>query len=173
MQKSDSFQIGTIIKTHGIHGELIIEVSYPELIDNYKEPVFLQLEGLLVPFFIKTLVPVSNERFRIAFDWIETEIKAKKLVQAPVLIPNQNLQLSEPYLQESPELLVGFRLIDVNTGTVGEVLAFLDNKMNPLLAVETLHGEQLIPFHPHFIRSINPSSKEILVELPEGLIDLN
>jgi 16S rRNA processing protein RimM len=173
MQKSDSFQVGTIIKTHGIHGELILEVSYPELIENYKEPVFLELEGLLVPFFIKTLVPVSNERFRVAFDWIETENQAKKLVQAPVLIPNQNIQLSEQNLQETPELLVGFQLVDVNTGPVGEVLAFLDNKMNPLLAVETNKGEQLIPFHSHFIRSINPTSKEILVELPEGLIDLN
>ncbi len=173
MHNQESIRLGSLIKTHGIHGELILEAHYPELIENIKESVLLQIEGLLVPFFIKEIVPASKERFRVSFDWIESETQAKKLVNTQVFIPSSHVNLSEDNFHDTPEFLVGFRLVDKNKGFIGLVTFFIDNPSNPLLEVEGENGAVLIPFHPHFITAINQAKKEIHVDLPEGLIDLN
>jgi len=74
--KSDCRKIGFIRKTHGVHGELVLEYE-PEYEESVVEAdrYFLEIDGLLVPFF------VAEEGFRfrsaktalITFDWVETE----------------------------------------------------------------------------------------------------
>jgi 16S rRNA processing protein RimM len=44
--------------------------------------------------------------------------------------------------------------------------------MNTLFQVEGPKGELLIPAQEDFIQDINHEKREILVELPEGLLDL-
>jgi 16S rRNA processing protein RimM len=172
MQNSENFRIASIIKTHGVHGELILESGFHDLLEHIGESVLLELEGLLVPFFINAIVATSKERYRVKFDWVDTEAKAKKLVQAPVFSESAWLELSTESLQESPEMLVGFKIYDKITGLLGQVEAFIDNSSNPLLEISTPKGEMLIPFHTHFVHSINVKLKQITVDLPEGLLDL-
>lgn len=172
MQDQEYFRIGTLVKTHGVHGELILEALNPEIIENIKESVLLELEGLLVPFFIHEMVPTSRERFRIQFDWVTTEKKAKTLVSAPVFLETHRVEISDEILQDSPELLIGYQVYDEVLGLLGKVEAFIDNPSNPLLEILHPKGELLIPFQAEFFLSINAKAKKIKVNLPEGLVDL-
>jgi len=43
----------------------------------------------------------------------------------------------------------------------------------PLLEVETVHGEVLIPLATDICTKIDPAARRIEVVLPEGLLDLN
>jgi hypothetical protein len=72
--KSDCQKIGFIRKTHGVHGELVLEYE-PEFEESVVEAerFFLEIDGLLVPFFVAE----EGLRFRsaktalITFDWVE------------------------------------------------------------------------------------------------------
>jgi len=73
MNKKDCLQIGTIVKTHGVSGEVILEIKEPVLIELVRESVLLEIDGLLVPFFIAENRQTSNERLRIRFERVTTE----------------------------------------------------------------------------------------------------
>lgn len=170
--KKDFFEIGAIIKTHGIHGELILEAKNSELVENIGESVFLEIEGLLVPFFIAEIKATSKERLRIKFDWIESETQAKKLTNCPVFIPLNKISESAIDLEENFDLLVGFMVTDTKYGELGEINYVVENSNNPLLSLTYKKNEVLIPIHPDFIKEINTENKSITLQCPDGLIDL-
>ncbi len=170
--KQDSFEIGKLIKTHGIHGELVLEIKNPDFCENIKESVLLEIEGLLVPFFIASLKQLSSDRLRISFDWYITENKVRNLVGANVFLPNDNLNLSQTDFENNLGLLTGFMVIDEKTGELGTINYVVDNEINQLISVTYQKREILIPLHTDFIIAINPQKKSITLRCPEGLIDL-
>ncbi len=173
MWKEDCFRIGAIVKTHGVHGEVILESNAPEVVENIKESVFLEIEGLLVPFFVEEFKGLSQQRFRFQFLWVRNEQKAKALVGCSVYILNDNLGLKEVDFTQSPNLLTNFIVYDVHLGEIGIIKEFIENSSNPLLVVKNKDKELLLPIHPHFVVSIQPKLKKITLNLPDGLIDLN
>lgn len=173
MNRQDCLQIGTIVKTHGIHGEVILEIKNPELIENIKESVLLELEGLLVPFFIDCFHPVSNQRIRVKFDWTNSDKQAKKLCSSPVYIPAGMHQINKTSVHETPELVEDFIVIDVRAGELGKVTQVIDNNNNLLMEITgNRNNPLLIPLHPDLIHEINSAEKTITIETPDGLLEI-
>ncbi|MBI9069424.1 MAG: 16S rRNA processing protein RimM [Salinivirgaceae bacterium] len=172
MQKQDCLHIGTIIKTHGIHGELILEAKDPDLIENIKESVFLEIEGLLVPFFIDNISAQSTERFRIKFQWVDSDQSAKKIKHSFVYISNSEVTLSDDNFTTSPSLLENFTVIDKIHGELGIIEEIIQSNENQLMVIKSSNKELLIPYHNDFIKKVNSKKKLIYIETPEGLIDL-
>jgi len=170
MNKSDCLPIGTIVKTRGINGELILEVTDTNVLKNIKESILLEIDGLLVPFFISEFNPMSETRSRVIFDWIESEQKAKKLVNCEVYLPTKQLNITTDTL--SPSILISFKVIDDNLGEIGIVADYIENLTNPLLVISHKKKEIIIPFHNEFIMEVDPENKILYINTPEGLIDL-
>ncbi len=53
---------------------------------------------------------------------------------------------------------------------VGEITHFLDIPNNPCLEVQTEEGELIVPFHEDLVLSLDPDNKEIIINIPEGLL---
>ena len=172
MNKQDCLAIGTIIKTHGIHGELIIEAKISDLFKNIEESVFLEIDGLLVPFFIEEIHPTSKERFRIKFDWVDSEPHAKKISNCQVYLPLKSISNSEIEFEDNYDILTGFMVIDAKYGNIGTIDYTIDSDNNPLMAITYKNTEILIPIHPDLIKDVNTEDKTISIKSPEGLIDL-
>jgi len=170
--KQDYFEIGTIVKTHGIHGELILEAKNPDLFENIKESVFLEIDGLLVPFFIAEIKATSKERCRIKFDWIDSELNAKKLTNCAVHLHISKISHAKIDFEENLNLLEGFMVIDTTLGELGLINYIVENTNNPLMSVTYKKREILIPIHPDLIENINSKKKTLTIKCPEGLIDL-
>ena len=62
-------------------------------------------------------------------------------------------------MSEEPELV-----------EVGEITDFVDIPNNPCIEVETENGAVMIPLHEDFILSVDPEYREIIMQIPEGLI---
>jgi 16S rRNA processing protein RimM len=172
MIEQQTIETGTIVKTHGVNGELIIETNSPAYFENIKEPVFLKIDGLLVPFFIKSSHVISQQRVRVLFDCTTTEPKAKKLVGLIVFITVNSMEEEEDEFIPSPDEIIDFEVIDKKYGNLGLVKQVINQHTNPVMFVEKNKQEILIPFHPEFIRKINFKKKQINVITPEGLINL-
>ena len=87
MDIESCYQLGYILKTHGIHGELLIylDTDNPE---EYKllESVFVEIKQKLVPFFIEQ-IKVNDNKAIIRFQEIDNLEAAEKLKGLTLYLP--------------------------------------------------------------------------------------
>jgi len=170
MNITDFVEVGKVVKTHGVSGELIVELDNPEILEETTEPVVLEIEGLRVPFFISHAQAISAQRARIQFDCTKTEQRAKSLVGCRLFIsPNLLEDLDDGYT--SPNALIGFKVIDKTKGEIGNILRIDSLSINPLMVVGDT--EILIPFHPDFVTKIDFRKRQVNINVPEGLLHIN
>src|SRR5690606_22352548 len=102
---SDCLVLGTLAKTHGIRGQLILKLNHFTFEDILlMETVFLEIEGLPVPFFVSEYIERSGDTIILAFDDIETESKAKELIGLTVFIPARSVRLPESLLPDTNDI---------------------------------------------------------------------
>jgi 16S rRNA processing protein RimM len=164
--------IGSISKPHGTKGDLLIRLKeYDAEFIEPEESIFVEINGLLVPFLITEITPKGNMAV-IHFKRIETLDAAKKLIGKSIymltsLIPGQKIQS-----EFNPSIFEGFQLIDLKSTIKGKILEYIDNPNNPLFLVSTGNKNFLVPAHPEIIIEADMDKKIILAELPEGIADL-
>ena len=170
MDALDFVEVGKVVKTHGVNGEIIVELDNPTILEDTNEPVVLEIEGLRVPFFIEQAKAVSAQRARVLFDCTHTEQRAKSLVGCRVFVSPDLLDSADDEFT-SPTAIVGFNVIDKKHGDIGAVQSIDNLNVNPIMVV----GEKqtLIPFHPEFVTKIDFRKKQVKVSVPEGLLNLN
>jgi 16S rRNA processing protein RimM len=171
MDKSDCRLIGTLSKLYGFKGEyvLVADSLLNEEIENW-ESVFLEIEGLLVPFFIDSLKITSDTSAVIDFEDIDSSDKAKEFVSCNVFqLATVTGNTEEELL---PDLLTGYKITDKKAGTVGIIDQILDYNQNLLFRVLKGNTEILIPVSEEIILKINHKKKEVLIQAPEGLLEL-
>lgn len=170
--KSDCRKIGFIRKTHGVHGELVLEYE-----QEFEESVgeadrfFLEIDGLLVPFFVSEdgLRFKSAKTVLVRFDWVDTEKYARRLVGNPVYLFSHDI-IDEPEETSSSQFL-HFQLLDENGKDLGEISAVDDYSGNIVFTVDADSGEILVPFNEDFLLMLDEEQKTIQLQLPEGLMD--
>ena len=177
-------QIAQVLKSNGTDGELVMsfrEIA-PEDI-NLKEPVFIYFDGLPVPFFFESFQKRGNTKALVHLTDIRNQEDVEELVGKAVYIEGD--ETSELSLEEDGyAALVGWMVLtpgpgaaeqtqndeDVAIYEVGEITEFIDIPNNPCLEVETENGAVMIPLHENLILGIDPENREIMMEIPEGLI---
>ncbi|GLB48600.1 ribosome maturation factor RimM [Neptunitalea lumnitzerae] len=172
MRKEDCFYLGKIVSKFSFKGEVLIKLDTdePEL---YKEleSVFLSIGRDLVPFFIDRISLHKSDLLRVKFEDVDTEAEAEGMLKTEVYLPLSflpELTGNKFYFHE----IIGFTMKDVNYGVVGLINAVNESAAQPLFVVENEGKELLIPMNDEFIVEVSRKEKYILVETPEGLIDL-
>ncbi|MBN2348484.1 MAG: 16S rRNA processing protein RimM [Bacteroidales bacterium] len=173
LKKEDCLLLGTVIKTTGIRGEIITSLQNLSF-ERIKKmgSVFLDIEGLLVPFFIEEYFQPNENSLVIKFDDIHSKEKAREIVGCDVYI-EQNLVKEPSETIYNLSELKGYSMIDKNNGEIGIVEDTIDIPGNPLIKIFRENKEILIPVNEKIILEVNSSNKQILADLPEGLFDLN
>lgn len=173
MKKEDCFHYGKIIKTHGFKGELTVSVliDIPGILEK-TESVFIEIEGLLVPFFIESFNYSGNNSFTIKFESIDSDEKSRRLCQNNIWIANE---LLPEKIKKQKELFnfTGFRIIDKTKGEIGTLLDIIEMPQQQLLQIDHHGKEILIPVAEEFISKIDKKNKIIYINTPEGLIEIN
>lgn len=172
MQKSDCFYLGKIVKKYSFKGELLIKLDTdePELYADL-DAIFIDLRNNLVPFFIEASQFHKSELLRVKFEDVDTEQDADSLLKCDVYLPLDFLPKLEDdkfYFHE----IIGFKVEDVNYGTVGIIKSINDSTAQALFEIDKDGIEILIPMNDAFIQKVDKKNKIIVVNTPEGLIDL-
>ena len=171
--KVDCQNIGFFRKTHGIHGELVLEFEpHFEFSVEDVERFFVELEGLLVPFFLKEegLRIKSGNSAIVTLDLVDTEKYAKRLVGNTVYLYQTEI-VDEP--EQSLELqFENYLLIDENIGEIGMISQVDDYAGNIVITVDYKGKELLIPYNDELLVEVNKAQKLIRLKLPEGLIEV-
>jgi 16S rRNA processing protein RimM len=104
------------------------------------------------------------------FRGVDTISDAEKLAGMEVRVPfSERAALDAGEYFESD--LIGCEVIDRKTGaTLGHITSFQDGGGSGLLEID---GDWLLPFARSMCVEIDPQAKRILVEVPEGLKEVN
>ncbi|MCA0131574.1 ribosome maturation factor RimM [Winogradskyella alexanderae] len=172
MKKDDCFYLGKIVKKYSFKGELLakLDTDEPDLYDNL-DAIFIDLRGNLVPFFIERAQLHKSELLRLKFEDVETEADADALLKCDLYLPLEllpKLEGNKFYFHE----IIGYKILDKNFGEVGVIKAINDSTAQSLFEIDRNGIEILIPMNDEFIVKVNRHNKTILVNTPDGLIDL-
>jgi 16S rRNA processing protein RimM len=171
MDKSEYSIIGTLTKLQGYKGEylLISDYSFHKNIIKW-ESVFIEIDGLLVPFFISSIRLSSDNAAIIGFERITSSEIAREFLSCSVYQNNKIIGKEKPKFK--PDVLNGYLVKDNQHGTIGIIESILDYNQNILFRVLHNNQEILIPANEEFILDIDQQKKEITMQVPEGLLDL-
>ena len=172
MRKEDCFYLGKIAKKFSFKGEVLIylDTDEPELYENL-ESMFVECGKHLVPFFIENSSLHKNDFLRVRFEDVKDEEEADALLGNHVYLPLKmlpKLSGNKFYFHE----VIGFKVEDKRFGFVGEIQSINDSSAQPLFEVLNGDVEILIPMIDHFLVKIDRENKKVMMDLPEGLIEM-
>ena len=172
MRKEDCFYLGKIAKKFSFKGEVLayLDTDEPELYENL-ESVFVECNKHLVPFFIETSSLHKNDFLRVRFEDVTTEEEAEALLGNDLYLPLSmlpKLSGNKFYFHE----VRGFEVEDQRLGVVGKIQSANDSTAQPLFEVLNGAVEILIPMIDHFLVKIDRENKKVVMNLPEGLIEM-
>lgn len=159
--------IGVVVRPHGRHGEVVVEPwsdrpeRFPTLREAYAVGIAPVPERVRVERarphkrrFVLKLAGVDSiddaERYRGA----ELKIEAAELAPLPA---------GAYYHHE----LIGSRACDAGGETVGEVRAIVETGAVPVLSIDTVDGELLLPLIERFVTRVDTAAREVTVVVPE------
>lgn len=171
MTIEEAFYIGYITKTKGLKGEvqLYFEYDEPELLNL--DVVFADFNGKLVPFFVSSYKLQPNNTCNIYFEDIDHIDKAQPLLRKKVYMPLDKMpdRSDEDFHYTDLE---GFIVTDEAHGELGEIIEVHEYPQHFVATVAYQNKEIMFPLNEDMIIEIDEEEGTILVDLPEGLLDI-
>lgn len=172
MRKEDCFYLGKIVRKHSFRGEVVIKLDTdePHLYENM-ESVFVLHGTNLIPFFIEKSLLQKGNQLRTKFEGVDSEADADGIMKSGIYLPLTllpKLTGDQFYYHE----IIGLTLEDVNFGEVGKIVGINEKTAQPLFEVDREGVDIFIPMIDNFIKKIDRENNKVIVETPEGLIDL-
>jgi len=173
MQKKDCFLFGTVFKLHGYKGDVNIYNDDDIPFDFSKLDYFLiEQKNELIPYFIDRARPTKPNIVLVNFEDVNSEKEALKILKRKVYLPKEWLpKTDENEIVEKQ--LIGYTVIDINLGKLGEITYINSQTSQQLIYVEKHGIEFCFPMHEKFVKGIDPKEGIMEVEIPEELLDLN
>lgn len=170
MTRDDYMLLGSIVKTRGISGEVVVRSKFTAREVINQKSVMLKIDGLLVPFFVISWKNIPDNEIILKFRDIETKEKAEKLKNADVYL--LKTAISNFDIKSVKENLSGYQVIDVRTGVIGKSTGIMEIPGNELLQVKHRKKEILLPLQEGVVLEINSEKKMIKVDLPDGFLEI-
>jgi len=177
--RQELVSIGHYGKPHGTQGEISASLSV-ELEGGHPLSCLVScIDGIYVPFFIKNLRPKSSQSWLITLDGFEDKQDVAKLTNLEVfalkkdLMSLANEELTDDMIPFS--YFVGWKLLLSDGTLLGTISEIEDATENVLFVVnhQATNDEYMIPTNEHFIVEINEEEQIIVMELPDGLLEIN
>jgi 16S rRNA processing protein RimM len=170
-QWSEMAVVGRIARAHGIRGQMIlnVETDFPEARFQPGAEVFVA--GRAEPLTITT-VRFHRERPVIGLSGVETMNDAEALAGRELRVPVDwlaRLPAGTYYRHD----LIGCRVSTRAGADVGVVTDVEGTMGGSRLVIAGDGGEVLVPFASEICPEIDPANKRIVIDPPDGLVDLN
>jgi 16S rRNA processing protein RimM len=179
--REDWVWLARVRRPQGRKGEVFAEIltDFPEKFAERRKVWLLKDEG--APSSAPRAMELVNHwqhkgGIVLHFAGIDSISAAETLTGLTVAIPqSQRAALGEDEIYISD--LIGCNVIDVAGSEPREIgkIRNVDRTAGPvpLLIVDAMGGEVLIPFAKSYLRSVNVPDQRVEMALPEGLVDLN
>ena len=165
--------VGKLGKPHGISGAfrflLHLELKNKKKLPNH---FMINQKGSFLPWFVKEIEWLGfNEGF-ILFEEISTPEKAKQYSTCELFLTEKEAESLFKKNVGSIDYLLGYKARDEKEGELGVIEELIENPGQILCSIKGDGNEIMIPLVEEFISKIDKGKKEIIFNLPEGLLDI-
>ena len=171
MNKQSCFELGYIAKPFGLKGQVtaVFDVDKPSYYKKL-ESVFVETDGVLVPFFIEELKMDHQGRVTLHFEDVSDVDQAGELKGCNLFLSLDMLPASKGediYLHE----YIGLQVIEGNE-ELGKIVDYNESSAQVILVMEYQSKEVLFPLIDQIVTKVDRSANKLFVTLPEGLLDI-
>ena len=173
IRQEEVYRIGRLGKPHGVKGELSFQFS-DDVFDRVDADfLVLEIDGILIPFFMEAYRFRSSEVALVKFADVDTEEQARELTGCSVYFPREHTE-ADTENASWPEI-IGYAVVDAGTGqTVGRIADVDTSTVNTLFAVQTdAGGECLIPASDELVTGVDKAARTLTMTIPDGLLSLD
>ncbi len=167
IRQEEVYKIGRLGKAHGVKGEVTFQFD-DDVFDRVESDyLVLELDGILVPFFMEEYRFRSDTTALVKFCDVDTQERARELTNTEVFFPYALTDEEAPLTYNG---LVGFTIVDAETGkTIGKIAAIDDQTANLLFELE---DGMLVPASDDLLKSVDRDKRQLVMTIPQGLLEL-
>ena len=166
--------IGYTKKPHALKGEIKLQVEERYIEDLLNaELLMIDIKGKKTPFFIED-VRIGNNIIA-KFEDVNTPEAALSIAVKEIflreedILPDDEREIeifTEPYAH-----CLDFKIF--NQGKeIGVVLELIEYPQQQMALIKYQNRDVLVPLNEHFIKKLDNKKKEIIMDLPDGILDL-
>src|SRR5262245_53770455 len=165
--------VGVVARAHGIRGQVIVnpETDFPDERFQAGAELFIERGGRVEALTVTT-VRFHRERPIIGIAGVETMNEAEALAGFELRVPTDRLVTLPPDTFYRHDL-VGCQVTTRGGRAVGLVRDVEGTIAGSRLVVDGPGGEVLIPLVAAICTEVDPATKRIVIEPPEGLLEVN
>ncbi len=171
MNSADFTQIGTIINSHGVKGEVkVMPITEDGDLFLDSDQLIIDVDGRQHIYTVLSSRPAKHY-WLIQFDEIRDMDAAKSLKGAGVCVEDTRLRPledNEYFIHD----LIGAKVYSTESQYLGVVTGFFDVGSQGVCEVTDENGLFLFPASQEVLKEIEPGRKVVINLLP-GLVDLN
>lgn len=170
--------VGRVVKSHGVRGELVVEVRTDSPEERFA--VGTRLVGRVGRGDRATDRDVTIEaarqhsgRLLVRLEGVGDRDTADALRGMLLLVDSDALEDPEDPDEYHDHQLVGLRVLDTSGATLGEVTEIVHTPAGELLAIRLADGtDALVPFVSEMVPEVDVAGGTCVIDPPEGLLDL-
>lgn len=168
---TEYFKIGKLVSAFGLKGEIILQhhlgkkTSLKGLTALFVE----ERSSAFIPYFIESTRIKSETEIYLKIQDIESREAAAKLTQKEAWLAEADFKKFSA--KTAPINLLGYA-IEEDGKTLGTVLEVIEQPHQVLCRIDIEGKEALIPLNESTIRRIDNKGRRVIVELPEGLLEI-
>lgn len=168
LKKEEFAYFGKFLKPHGTKGEIGLQGD-TFMLDDDCDFVACDIDGILVPFFFDNIRPKNDDTVIVKIERMESAEEVRYLTNRDAYVPRSWSEDSE---ELSLSYFIGFEATDATLGPLGTITDIDDSTINTLFVIDGDNGEILVPAQEEFIAGIDHEKREVVFDLPDGLVSL-
>lgn len=168
---TEYFKIGKLVSAFGLKGELILKhhLGKKTSLKGLQAIFIEERKESFIPWFIESTKIKSEDEVYLKIVDVNVREQATKLTQKEVWIPEGDFKRLSA--KSSPINLLGYDVVEGGK-VLGKILEVIEQPHQLLCRIEMEGKEVLIPLNEDTIRKIDKKALQVIVELPEGLLEI-
>ena len=168
---TEYFKIGKLVSAFGLKGELILKHNLGKKTSlKGLQAIFVEeRKESFIPYFIESTRIKAEDEIYIQLEGVNVREVAVKLTQKEIWLPEADFKKFSA--KSSPISLLGYTIVEEGK-ELGKILEVIEQPHQLLCRIEVQGKEALIPLHEETILKIDKKKQQVIVELPEGLLEI-
>lgn len=168
---TEYFNIGRFVATFGLKGEVVLKHTLGKK-TSLKGLAALFIEEKkesFIPWFVESTKIKNEEELYVKLEGINTREQAIKVTQKQVWLPEADFKKYSS--KSSPISFLGYEVVE-NDKVLGQILEVIEQPHQVLCRIDLNGKEAFIPLHEQTILRIDKKKGQVVVDLPEGLLEI-
>ena len=168
---TEYFKIGKFVSTFGLQGEIILKhnLGKKSSLKGLQAIFIEEKKDSFIPWFVESTRIKTEDEIYVKLEGVAVKEQANKLAQKQVWLPEVDFKKFSA--KSSPINLLGYHVVE-NEIVLGKIEEVIEQPHQLLCRIDLNGKEAYIPLHEETIVKIDKKKSQVIVELPEGLLEI-